>query len=282
MKNPQDMNYSYQFGPVRPPIENLDSMPLLNRSLVNYEKYTGFIGQSMVKDCISLQATRGCPFNCAFCHKIWPKKHFVRSAEKIFAEVKMYYDMGIRRFVFVDDIFNFNRENSSRFFELIIKNGLKVQLLYPNGLRCDLLTGDYMDLMIEAGTIDISFALDTASPRLQKFINKNLHIERFRENIEYMCKKHPDVILEFQVIFGFPTETEEEATMSLDFIKSLKWLDFPYIHILKIFHGTDMEKLALKNGVSRKSIECSQRLSFNELPENDENTLPFARSFTAW
>jgi radical SAM superfamily enzyme YgiQ (UPF0313 family) len=259
----------------RQPIAHLDQLPMINRSLVDYEKYSQFIGQSMVKDCITLQGTRGCPYKCAFCHKVWPKKHYVRSAGNLFEEINHYYKMGIKRFVFVDDIFNLNVENSTRFFRLLIKNGLKVQLLFPNGLRGDLLTKEYIDLMVEAGTIDISFALDTASPRLQKLIGKNLNIEKFTENVRYTCEKHPALILEFQVIWGFPTETEEEALMSLDFIKNMKWLDFPYIHALKIFLNTEMEKLAIQNGVSPEDIKKSADLAYDDLPA----TLPFDKKF---
>jgi len=260
----------------RPPITDLDSMPLLDRSLVDYEKYNKFIGQSMVKDCMSLQATRGCPYKCMYCHKIWSKKHYVRSAENIFEEIHLFYKMGVKRFAFVDDIFNFNVENSTRFYQLLIKNRLKVQLFFPNGLRGDILTKKYIDLMVEAGTVNIAFALETGSPRIQKLIQKHMHIEKLRENIDYTCKTYPEIILELQTMHGFPTETEEEAMKTLDFIFNLKWLDFPYINILKIFPHTDMEKLASENGVSREAIAKSRDLAYDELPA----TLPFDKSFT--
>jgi radical SAM superfamily enzyme YgiQ (UPF0313 family) len=90
--------------PRRQSITNLDMLPIIDRSLVNYDTYKRYIGQPMVKYCFSLQATRGCPFKCIYCHKLWPKTHMVRSAENIFAEVQLYYQMGIRRFSFIDDI----------------------------------------------------------------------------------------------------------------------------------------------------------------------------------
>jgi len=260
----------------RPQVTQLDNMPLLDRSLVDYEKYNRFIGQSMVKNCLSLQATRGCPYKCAYCHKIWPKKHFVRSAGNIFAEIELYYKMGVKRFAFVDDIFNFNVKNSTEFYRLIIKNRLKVQLFFPNGLRGDILTKDYIDLMVDAGTVNIAFALETGSPRIQKLIRKNLNIEKLRDNIEYTCKTYPEIIVELQTMHGFPTETEEEAMKTLDFIFNLKWLDFPYINILKIFPHTDMEKLAVENGVSRADIAKSRDLTYDELPA----TLPFNKGFS--
>ena len=108
------------------PISNLDSLPYPDRSLIDYEKYQDEIGLVMVKNCIVLQATRGCPYDCAYCSKIWTKKHKVRSAEHIFNEMKIYYDIGIKRFAFIDDIFNLDIENSSKFFNLIIQNNMDV------------------------------------------------------------------------------------------------------------------------------------------------------------
>ncbi|MCP4217174.1 MAG: AMP-binding protein, partial [bacterium] len=84
------------------------------------------------------------------------------------------------------------------------------------------------------------------------------------------------VILEIATMHGFPTETEEEAQMTLDFIKGIKWLHFPYIHILKIYPDTEMETLALKHGVSKEDILASKDLAYHDLPE----TLPFPKSFT--
>jgi amino acid adenylation domain-containing protein len=261
---------------LQPRIEDFDSIPFPDRSLVNYEKYNRFIGQAMVKNSIALQTTRGCPYHCLYCHKIWSKRHIERSAENIFAEIRLYYDMGVRRFVIIDDIFNLDMKNSSRLFELIIEKGLQLQLFFPNGLRGDLLTREYIDLMVEAGTVSLALALETASPRLQKLVKKNLNLHRLKENLQYFCAKYPHVILELFTMHGFPTETEQEATMTLDFIKDLKWLHFPYIHILKIYPNTDMETLALENGISTKAIAHSSDLAYHELPE----TLPFDKSFT--
>ena len=260
----------------RPQVMDFDSLPLPDRTLIDFEKYSLYIGQGMVKNAITLQATRGCPYNCAYCHKIWPKKHVTRSAENIFSEVNLYYKLGVRRFVFIDDIFNFNSKNSRRFFELIIENDLDIQIFFPSGLRGDLLTRDYIDLMVRAGTINIALALETASERLQKLIRKNLNLHRLRENIEYICETYPNVIIELFFMHGFPTETEDEAMKTMNFVKSLKWIHFPYLHILKIYPNTDMEKLALESGISKEAIRRSEKNTFHQLSD----FLPFEKSFT--
>ena len=67
----------------------------------------------MAKNVIVVQASRG-----------WPKKQVFRSPESIFLEVKQNYDLGMQKFAFVDDILNLNKTKSSRFFEMVIKEGL--------------------------------------------------------------------------------------------------------------------------------------------------------------
>ncbi|MCP4146789.1 MAG: radical SAM protein, partial [bacterium] len=167
-------------------------------------------------------------------------------------------------------------ENSSRFYELIIENNMEIQLLFPAGLRGDIMTPEYIDLMVKAGTVNISLALETASPRLQKMMRKNLDIEKLRRNLQYICTKHPHVIIDLFTMHGLPTETEEEAMETLEFIKRLKWLHFPLINIMKIYPNTHMEKLALDSGITPEAILKAENLAWHEYSE----TLPFSESFT--
>jgi amino acid adenylation domain-containing protein len=257
-------------------IADFDSLPRPDRTLVDYSKYHRHIGIAPVKQTISLQTSRGCPYSCLYCHKIWPRKHVTRSAENIFEEIRWGYDSGVRDFVFLDDIFNLDKKNSARLLETIIKQKMDIRLYYPNGLRGDILDTEFIDLMVEAGAVNLCVALESASPRIQKLIRKNLNLERFRENIRYIAEKHPRIILEMEIMHGFPTETEEEAMMTYDFVSSIRWIHFPNLNILKIFPNTDMYRLALEHGISRKAIENSTNFAYHELPE----TLPVSKHFT--
>jgi amino acid adenylation domain-containing protein len=258
------------------PQADFDRIPHPDRSMINLEKYSRYIGHAMVRHAISIQGTRGCPYNCAYCHRTMQKRNVPRSAENIFEEVNYFYQRGVRRFAFVDEIFNLHEQNSMRFFRMVLQHKMKVQLFFPNGMRADRLTREYIDLMVEAGTVNVGLALESASPRLQKLIQKNLDIEKLRENAAYFCSQYPQVILELFTMHGFPTETEEEAMATLNFIKSFKWIHFPYVFLLKIHPSTDMMKLALDSGVPRDAIERSMTAAFHEIPE----TLPFPKSFT--
>lgn len=256
---------------------DLDSLPIPDRSLIDYESYHRFIGHAGVKHSIAVQATRGCPYRCFYCdiYKT-TKHHFRRSDDHLFEEIKMLADIGIRRFEFIDDIFNVNRKQFTRFFEAVIRNNLKLQFFFPTGLKGDLLDHDLIDLMVEGGAVGVNLSLEHAAPRMQKIMRKNLDVDILKDNLEYVTTKYPQVILTLNAMHGFPTETEAEALETLNYIQSIEWIDFPYLHNVRIFPGTELEEFALEVGIPRELIESSQDMSYHE----NAPTLPFSSDFT--
>ena len=258
-------------------INDLDTLPIYDRSLVDYSKYNKNIGHAGVKYSMAVQATRGCPYRCFYCDVYKTTlHHFRRSVDSIYEEVKMIADMGVKRIEFIDDIFNVKAKDFVEFFNRVIKDNLKVSFFFPTALKGDLLTKEVIDVMMQGGAVGVNVSLESASPRMQKVMRKNLNIEKFRENLEYLCSEYPEAVTTLNTMHGFPTETEEEAMMTLDFILSLKWVHFPYTHIVRIFPGTDLEKFALNHGVPRNAINESIDKSYHKVTP----TLPFSREFT--
>ena len=262
--------------PRRQQIDNLETLPFPDRSLVNYRKYHRYISSAMARHCVSIQSTRGCPFQCIYCFKMQLNKYVMRSAENIFAEIKTCYDAGARRFVLVDDVFNLNEKNAAKVLRNIIAHGMDLQLFFANGLRGDILSKEFIDLMAEAGTATICLALESASPRIQQLVRKKLNLDKFKENLLYIIQTYPHIIVELELMHGFPTETEEEAMETLNFLFEIKWVHFPDLHILKIYPNTPMYKVAIENGITKDQIYRSVNLAYHEIPE----TLPFSKEFT--
>ena len=256
----------------------LDSLPIIDRSLIDYSRYHQFIGHAGVKYSMAVQATRGCPYRCFYCDIYKTTEfHFRRSDENLIDEIKVLADLGVKRVEFIDDIFNVNSKQFIRFFEFVIKNNLDMKFFFPTGLKGDLLTKDMIDLMVEGGAVGVNLSLEHAAPRMQEVMRKNLNVDVLHENLTYIAKNYPQVIITLNAMHGFPTETEDEANMTLDFIKSINWIDFPYLHNVRIFPGTELEHFALEVGVPREIIEASQDMSYHEIAP----TLPFSREFTS-
>ena len=261
----------------RKQFNNLDKLPVYDRSLVDYSKYNNSIGHAGVKYSMAVQATRGCPYRCFYCDVYKTTlHHFRRSVDSIFEEVKMIADMGVKRIEFIDDIFNVKAKDFVNFFNKVIKSNLKVSFFFPTALKGDLLTKEVIDVMMQGGAVGVNVSLESASPRMQKVMRKNLDIQKFKENLDYICKQYPEAVTTLNTMHGFPTETEEEAMMTLNFIKSMKWVHFPYTHIVRIFPGTDLEKFALNHGVPKKAISESIDKSYHQVTP----TLPFSQEFT--
>jgi len=261
-------------SPDRPRVSQLDSFPTVDRTLIDFAKYARKIGMAFATNVVCIMATLGCPYRCAYCHRIWPRKRVARSPESLLEEIELYYSVGVRRFSFLDDAFNSNVKWSARFFRLLAKSNMKVQLFFPNGLRGDLLTPDYIDLMVEAGTVHVILALETGSARLQKLIRKNLDLDKFRRAADYITTDHPQIRFDMFFMMGFPTETEEEVKETLDFAMSIQWLHFPFMNVLKIYPETEMAAIARENGVSEEAIRKSISMEYHDLP----HTMPFPKT----
>ncbi len=271
------MNNNIQVTKTRKQFNNLDLLPTYDRSLVDYNNYNKRIGHAGVKYSMAVQATRGCPYRCFYCDVYKTTlHHFRRSVDSVFEEVKLLAGMGIKRVEFIDDIFNVKKKDFVNFFNRVKQENLKLSFFFPTALKGDLLDKESIDAMMEGGAVGVNVSLESASPRMQKVMRKNLNIPRFRENLEYICKYYPEAVTTLNTMHGFPTETEKEALMTLDFILSMKWVHFPYTHIVRIFPGTDLEKFAIEHGVGVNAINESIDQSYHVVTD----TLPFRKEFT--
>ena len=272
----QDLSKIHKTAP-RTQTSDLDIFPYINRTLIDYDRYHHFIGHAGVKYSMAIQATRGCPYKCFYCDIYKTSEfHNRRSVEHFFNEVRQLADIGVKRFEFIDDIFNVKKKSCREFFELVIKHKLDAKFYFPTGLKGDLLDEELIDIMVEGGSVGLNLSLEHAAPRMQEIMRKRLDVDKLHDVLTYITKKHPHVNLTLNAMHGFPTETEEEAMMTLNFIKSIKWIDFAYLHNVRIFPGTELEHFALESGIPRELIEESQDMSYHELSA----TLPFSKEFT--
>jgi radical SAM superfamily enzyme YgiQ (UPF0313 family) len=163
----------------------------------------------------SLFTSRGCPWPCTYCHSNFGKKVRWRSPENVLREMTLLVERhGVREFHFYDDIFNLDGPRSGVIMDLIAERGWALKLAFPNGLRGDILTEDLLRRYRRAGTYLICFAVETATPRLQKMIRKNVDLEKTRRIIQ-QARAEGIIPLGFFML-GFPTETVEEIRATID------------------------------------------------------------------
>jgi anaerobic magnesium-protoporphyrin IX monomethyl ester cyclase len=146
-------------------------------------------------------------------------------------------DYGVREFMIVDDIFNFEPERAKQICRGILERKLNVHLQFPNGVRGDRFDEELVILMKQCGTHFMAIAIETVSEKFQKLIRKNLKIDRALQTIQWVNRHQIEVSGFFMI--GFPGETLEEVMQTANFAVNAP-LDTIFVSIVSPFKGTKL------------------------------------------
>ncbi len=251
-------------------IDNLDKLPYPAWDLIELRKYADNPSMSIIGygRYMVVLTSRGCPFHCTYCHNIMGKGFRARSVENVLEEMGVLIRKHhINDFEIIDDISNFDKERFKQIMRGIIRNGWKVTLSFPNGVRTDLLDEEAVHLMRQAGAAEISIAVETASPRLQRMVKKNLNLERVRHIID-VCVEEGLFVRGFFML-GFPTETEEEIKATIDFACKSR-MHGALFFLVNPFGGTELSKQMASMG-KMPSLLKSEDFDYHAMPFNASN-----------
>jgi len=205
-----------RFNPSRPFIENIDELPLPAWDLTDIDAYgraprhgprrpTALLPISLARMSLPL-------------HLLPPDAR--QEVSRASAEYAMRLvdqateQYAIQHFDIIDDIFNFDAGRLREICEGFIARR-DIRFALPNGIRSDRLDTEQIRLLSQAGLEYVAIAVETASPRLQKMICKNLQLDKVRGVIDEFARQR--VMMSGFFMMGFPTETEEEMRMTIDF-----------------------------------------------------------------
>ncbi len=256
---------------------DLDAIPLPAYDLIDLEAYWDLprFGTTYArKQYASLATSRSCPYRCTYCHRIFGTKFRAQSADKVLSDMAELRDrFGVREILFVDDCFNLKKKRLVDICDGVAERGLDFTIAFPNGIRGDIMTPELLGKLKKAGTYRITYAVETASPRLQKFIKKHVQLEKLKKVIEWTDRL--DIMVDGFFMVGFPGETEAEIDLTLDYALESR-LHTANFWFVTPFKGTELYEQAREMGLTPVETEEDAEAMHYFDPATDLSEVPAA------
>jgi anaerobic magnesium-protoporphyrin IX monomethyl ester cyclase len=202
--------------------------------------------------------SRGCPYQCIFCHNVFGKAFRPRSAENVLAEISMLAERyHVHEIDIVDDSFSQSLVRAKAICAGIIDRGLRLHLMLPNGIRGDRTDPEFLDLLRDAGFFRIAFAVESASPRVQPLIGKSIDLDQVRWSISEVLRR--GMFPTGYFIQGFPTETYDDMLLTADWAATSDLLVASFFYLLP-FPGTAVAKMTSQDLTAVRFRDYSTRV----------------------
>lgn len=135
----------------------------------------------------TIKTTRGCPNRCSYCavHILEGNGFYFRNPESTFQEIVAKHEKyKIKHFIFWESNLLINaNEHFEVILDKIIKRGLDIELVAPEGLQINLVTQKLADKMKMAGFIEIHLPLESTEKSMEKRFHRQLGAENLRSAI---------------------------------------------------------------------------------------------------
>lgn len=205
-----------------------------------------------------LKVQDGCDYPCTYCTIPSVRgKSRSGSVAQILDKANEIADKGFKEIILTGvNIGDFGKGTNENFLDLIKAldsvNGIerfRISSIEPN-----LITNEIIDFTILSKKFLPHFhiPLQSGSDSILRLMKRRYNTKMFRNKIEYIYNRIPDVFLGIDVIVGFPGETEKEFQETYELLESLP---ISYLHVFSysVRPGTPAEKM--KGHVSANEIK---------------------------
>lgn len=224
---------------------DLDSLPMPDWGAVDHLVYERLVPCSVFAHGtrhMPLMTSRGCPYECVYCHKIMGRRYRAHSPARVLAEIKLLYGkFGVRYIEIMDDNVNLDKNRFREILRLLAAEkmpGLTVYL--AGGLHAGTLDEETIDLFRPAGIPYFAIGVETGSPRMQEYIKKRLDLPRVKALIAYAAQKR--IFTHGLFMIGIPGEKEEDVRATIDFAVSSE-LHTALISTCFVYRRTELARL---------------------------------------
>ena len=237
----------------RPPIANLDDLPMPAWHLYNlndYRKMSRLLARRL--PVTMAEFSRGCVFRCDFCaSKItlalgYRKKTPVRCAE----EVKYMHKLGFKEFMLADDIFTSDQKWATDVCEEISKTKIDMTWSCSNGIRVESADDNLFRALKKSGCYRVSFGFESGNDQVLKAFGKGGRATIKQARTAVQKARDAGIDTNGYFMLGLTPDNEKSMNDTIEFARSIP-LDMMKFGISIAFPGTKMFNDYVKKGLVR-------------------------------
>lgn len=237
-------------NPIRPLIEDLDSLPPLDYGLFDYES----LADATYFKRLVIMASRGCPYDCTYCcnhafKELYPNKNRyvrLRSVDTVLDQIEIALNKypSLKEVRFFDDTLTLNK---SWFREFAQKYKTRIGLPYSTNDRVNQVDEEIAGLLKDSGCNFVEFGIENGSPRIRDEIMKRGTSDDQIINAFALCRKHGIKTSAFNII-GIPEETFGTALETIR-LNAKANPDWSYIFYFHPYVGTKLYDICVEKGL---------------------------------
>ncbi|MBN1246502.1 MAG: B12-binding domain-containing radical SAM protein [Anaerolineae bacterium] len=208
----------------RPLIRDVDAIPFPARDLVDYAPYREAWRRHHGHFAMSIIATRGCPFSCAWCQKaVFGRSFRPRSPESVAEEmrhIKVVHKPDFLRIV--DDAMGIDKAWVRKWHDEVLAKDAVIPFECLS--RVDLVDEEVIRLLKAVGCRRIAFGAESGSQKVLDAMTKGIKVEQIHRAAR-ICR---DAGIEtyFYMMVGYPGETWDDIQASVSLLRQTRPDDF--------------------------------------------------------
>lgn len=205
-------------NPPRTKIKEVDQLTMPNRKKIDLQNYLdtwkNYHGQST----LNISTQRGCPYTCQWCSTAVYGQSYRRRSPKLVVDEIAYLieNYNPDALWFVDDVFTVSHKWIEAFSLEMTNRGISIP--FECITRAERLSDTILSQLKSAGCFRIWIGAESGSQRIIDLMKRQVDINKVAEMMQ-LTQKFGIEAGTF-IMVGYPTETEEDINLTIDYLKT--------------------------------------------------------------
>lgn len=168
---------------------------------------------------LPLLASRGCPFQCAFCSspQMWGTRWDIRDVDDVVEEIRsLVAEYGVDSFSFYDLTAIIRKDWILAFAQRLIDEKLDITWNLPSGTRSESLDAEVVRALHASGCRSLTYAPESGSQRTLERIRKRVKLDNMLVSMRASVRE--GLLQKANIVVGFPGERKRDVLASYAFI----------------------------------------------------------------